>query len=62
MMKEIVRAQYRLPTDVDGWLKHVAEKDGRSKNSMLIALLRRQMEGQNENAPSAGTGEALVTQ
>jgi hypothetical protein len=61
-MKEIVRAQHRLPTDVDGWLKCEADRDERSKNSMLVALLRKQMTGQKENAQPAATGQALVTQ
>lgn len=61
-MKEVVRSQYRLPADVDAWLKVEAERDGRTKNSMLVALLRKNMGGRNENASLAATGEALVTQ
>ncbi|WP_175994896.1 hypothetical protein [Burkholderia vietnamiensis] len=61
-METMVRSQYRLPRDVDVWLKDEAARDGRSKNSMLVAILRKEMACKKENAPSAGTGEALVTQ
>ncbi|MDR5797254.1 hypothetical protein QCE49_28050 [Caballeronia sp. LZ008] len=61
-MKDVVRSQYRLPVEVDAWLKMQAERDGRTKNSMLVALLKKNMSGQKENASSAGTGEALMTQ
>jgi|GEM_PF-5986185 len=61
-MKGIVRSQYRLPSDVDRWLSERAKADVRSKNAQMIAGLRKLMALEKENAPSAGTGEALLTQ
>lgn len=51
-MEPIVRSQYRLPVDVDEWLKDEAKQDRRSKNSMLVAVLRRFM-AQKSKAPNA---------
>jgi hypothetical protein len=59
-MTQLVRSQYRLPVDVDNWLKQEADRDGRSKNSMLVAALRQVMRQRNGNAPAAGTDEALI--
>ncbi|MGL5183350.1 Arc family DNA-binding protein [Herbaspirillum huttiense] len=57
-MNDVIRSQYRLPQDVDLWLKEEAERDGRSKNSMLVAALRQCMNAQKRNAPTAATVEA----
>ncbi|MDB6082449.1 MAG: Arc family DNA-binding protein [Gammaproteobacteria bacterium] len=49
---DFVRMQVRLPSDVDAWLKTRAKEDSRSKNSMLVTLLREAMRREtNENAP-----------
>lgn len=62
-MTQLVRSQYRLPVDVDNWLKQEADRDGRSKNSMLVAALRQVMRQRNGNASSVAADEALnVTQ
>ncbi|MFX5521635.1 Arc family DNA-binding protein [Acinetobacter baumannii] len=57
-MNDVIRSQYRLPPDVDLWLKEEAERDGRSKNSRLVAALRQCMNAQKRNAPTAATVEA----
>lgn len=50
---DFVRMQVRLPSDVDAWLKTRAKEDSRSKNSMLVTLLREAMRREEkENAPS----------
>lgn len=61
-MKETIRSQYRLPQDVDLWLKEEADRDGRSKNSMLVAALRQCMNAQKRNAQPIAVGQALVSQ
>jgi hypothetical protein len=59
---DFVRMQVRLPSDVDAWLKARARADSRSKNSMLVTLLREAIRREkNENAPlvaASGTYEA----
>lgn len=50
---DFVRMQIRLPSDVDAWLKARAREDSRSKNSMLVMLLREAMRREEkENAPT----------
>lgn len=58
-MNEQTRSQYRLPIEVDAWLKDVASKEGRSKNSMMVAVLRQKMESQKENAQLVAASQAL---
>jgi hypothetical protein len=47
-MERLVRSQYRLPEDVDSWLKAVAKRQSRSKNGQLVEFLRGLMR-QEEN-------------
>jgi hypothetical protein len=50
---DFIRMQVRLPSDVDAWLKARAREDSRSKNSMLVTLLREAMRLEaNKNAPT----------
>ncbi|MFM0365542.1 hypothetical protein [Paraburkholderia sediminicola] len=43
-MKSIVRSQYRLPQEIDDWLRGRAEQGLRSKNAQLVVELRAVME------------------
>lgn len=43
-MKSIVRSQYRLPQEIDEWLRGRAEQGLRSKNAQLVVELRAVME------------------
>lgn len=52
MKSVVVRSQYRLPTDVDEWLKGRAESGMRSKNAQLVAELQAVM--QREGAARRG--------
>lgn len=51
-MEPTVRSQYRLPAEVDGWLKDAAKAERRSKNAMLVEFLRMMM-SQKGKAPNA---------
>lgn len=42
-MKPVVRSQYRLPEEIDGWLTGRAEQNLRSKNAQLVVELREVM-------------------
>lgn len=52
----------RLDTGMRDELKVIAAKNRRSMNSEINARLAASLESEKENASSAGTGEALVTQ
>lgn len=41
---EIVVSQFRIPVEIDTWLKQEARRSLRSKNAQLVAFLRRLME------------------
>lgn len=48
---EMVRSNYRLPEDVDAWLKQNAKDQSRSKNGQLVEILKQLMKaGKNEQA------------
>lgn len=40
-MDDLIRSQYRLPRDVDEWLKERAKQHVCSKNAELVSSLRR---------------------
>lgn len=52
-MDDLVRSQYRIPKDVDEWLKERARHNVSSKNVELISALRKQIEAEKEKAPGA---------
>jgi len=59
-MEDVVRSQYRLPPEVDAWLKEAAQEEMRSKNSMLVKVLREKMSAQIENARLVAASQASV--
>ncbi|MGH8421885.1 MAG: Arc family DNA-binding protein [Pseudomonas fluorescens] len=59
-----VRTQVRIPAEIIDWLKEQAKADHRSMNGQLVETLvqaKRQaaLKAGNEEAPGAGTPEAL---
>jgi hypothetical protein len=54
-MKSIVRSQYRLPKEIDEWLRGRAEQGVRSKNAQLVVELRAVMEetGEGRGQPNS---------
>lgn len=59
---EIAPFGVRMPPELKDWLKRRAERNRRSANSEILALMEQARTAEKENAPLAGTGEALVTQ
>lgn len=61
MTDEPIRITFRIPTAVHAEIKALAEKEDRSLNGQTVALIRAGLQSArtNENAPLAGTGEAL---
>lgn len=53
-----VSMMVRIPPEVRDWVQDKAKKDDRSMNWLIVAVLRRAMEAQKENAPAAVTAEA----
>lgn len=59
-MDDLIRSQYRLPRDVDEWLKERAKQHVCSKNAELVSSLRRLREieatAAKGKAPNANLG------
>lgn len=53
MMKDEVKLQFRLPTNVRDWFKEYADARNRSMNGQMIELLRDLMAEEKEKAPNA---------
>lgn len=52
-MKDEVKLQFRLPTNVRDWFKEYADARNRSMNGQMIELLRDLMAEEKEKAPNA---------
>lgn len=52
-MKDEVKLQFRLPTNVRDWFKEYAHARNRSMNGQMIELLRDLMAEEKEKAPNA---------
>lgn len=50
-----IKFQLRLPADVKAWLEHDAQRNDRSMNSQVVAILRERM---NQQALAAQQGQA----
>lgn len=52
----------RMPAELKEWLKRRAERNRRSANGEILALMEQARDAEKENAQPAATGQALVTQ
>lgn len=52
-MKDEVKLQFRLPTEIRDWFKAYADAHNRSMNGQMIELLRDLKAEQKEKAPNA---------
>lgn len=57
---QLIGRQYRIPTEVDKWLKSEAVNQNRSINSLVIKVLRDAMKAAKGEAPTLGPVEASV--
>lgn len=53
VMKDEVKLQFRLPTEIRDWFKAYADAHNRSMNGQMIELLRDLKAEQKEKAPNA---------
>jgi hypothetical protein len=59
---EIAPFGVRMPPELKDWLKQRAERNRRSANSEILALMEQARMAEKENAQPAATGQALVMQ
>lgn len=52
-MKDEVKLQFRLPTDIRDWFREYADQRSRSMNGQMIELLKEMKAAEMEKAPNA---------
>lgn len=55
-MKDEVKLQFRLPTDIRDWFKAYADQRNRSMNGQMIELLKGMRDAEKAKAPNANLG------
>lgn len=46
----------RMPAEVRDWIAGAAQKDDRSMNYLIVSILKRAMDAQKGDAPTAANG------